>query len=530
MSLVLTEALLLQHIPRLNAPEAWPVEIIHPVVQVGGAALLVIAAYRTAGSRRWAWRLLAFAFFLSTIATLWNMERRWQERADVLPEIQWLFLVSYGVGLLGTALVFPRSWWRDGSIVRLLLDSALVTFAAMILLNYGLPLGLRTWTWTERLHFLVPFLGLDVGMLFALTVCCARLGRRASVLSVPVMLGMFCFLLGECLSLVVYHAPGGEQLALAVGPLYGLHSVLVALGAYRSPLEPVLMEERVPTVTPLFEWVLWSIVPRVFFFAAIAMIALVPQAFPSQSARIALLIVAGLREGMAIYDQRRVQRALHTAQAEASQAARQTNDFLSRVVHDLAAPLCGMRIALLTLSDETLRSQFTHLDRLYTQLHSYLRARTATLELTALDVLPVCEAALHAAMEGAAVRQARLSFVLDTDATRVLANATAVRRVLDNLLTNAVNVSPPNGEVVLSISAAPTDSRLLLITVCDEGPGIPPDQTERIFAPLVRLHSGSGLGLGLSIMQELVHQMNGRCGVWSVEGAGSTFWVELPRA
>lgn len=242
-----------------------------------------------------------------------------------------------------------------------------------------------------------------------------------------------------------------------------------------------------------------------------------------------LLAIAAVREGLALWDQRRVQRALHQAQSEARHAAQQTEDFLRRIVHDFAAPLCGMRAALLPLPDEmTLRSQFAHLDHLYTQLHSYLRARTATMELTVLDVTPICEAALRAA-EGAAARQVRLCFVLDTDATEALGDAIALRRVLDNLLTNAVHVSPPHGAVVLSISAAPINSPRLLLTVRDEGPGIPPDQHERIFAPLVRLHGDSGLGLGLSIVQELVRGMNGRCGVWSGAGAGSTFWVELPR-
>lgn len=253
LSLILVEALLLRRVGQTSAPAAWSVVIISPVAQIGAAALLVIAGQRATGLRRWAWRVLALAFLLAATATLWNIQRKLHGLPGIPLTMQALFLLSYSFGLIGTALVFPQRWWRDGSMLRVILDSALVAYAAIILFDYSLPLLFQSWVWTERLRFLVPYLGLDTGLLFATLVCCIRLGRNASVLTVPVLLGFSCLLLGEIISLFIYQSAPEGLAALVVGPLYGLHSVLVALGAYRSTLQPLPSTEQTPAITPLSE-------------------------------------------------------------------------------------------------------------------------------------------------------------------------------------------------------------------------------------------------------------------------------------
>jgi two-component system, OmpR family, phosphate regulon sensor histidine kinase PhoR len=105
-----------------------------------------------------------------------------------------------------------------------------------------------------------------------------------------------------------------------------------------------------------------------------------------------------------------------------------------------------------------------------------------------------------------------------------------LRRVLQNLLENAVKYSPDGGEVVLEIDAG--DDRLQ-VRVRDEGLGIPRGEQERIFEKFYRadpqLARGvGGTGLGLYICRELVQRMGGEIEVESEPGQGSVFTVELP--
>ena len=66
----------------------------------------------------------------------------------------------------------------------------------------------------------------------------------------------------------------------------------------------------------------------------------------------------------------------------------------------------------------------------------------------------------------------------------------------------------------------------------DNGIGIPPEFHERIFQVFQRLHTTSyaGTGIGLAIVQKGVERMSGRVGLTSAPGAGSQFWIELPKA
>jgi two-component system, OmpR family, phosphate regulon sensor histidine kinase PhoR len=107
-----------------------------------------------------------------------------------------------------------------------------------------------------------------------------------------------------------------------------------------------------------------------------------------------------------------------------------------------------------------------------------------------------------------------------------------LRRVLQNLLENAIKYSPDGGEVVLGVDVR--NGRLRL-RVVDEGLGIPRGEQERIFEKFYRadplLARGvGGTGLGLYICRELVQRMGGEIELESEPGQGSTFTVELPAA
>jgi PAS domain S-box-containing protein len=104
-----------------------------------------------------------------------------------------------------------------------------------------------------------------------------------------------------------------------------------------------------------------------------------------------------------------------------------------------------------------------------------------------------------------------------------------VTRVLDNLLTNALKFTPQGG--VITASARLMTVGGVLVSVADSGPGIRPEDRERIFEPYWQAapSSGRGLGLGLTIAKKLVEAHGGRLWVESEPGQGALFRFTLPR-
>jgi two-component system sensor histidine kinase KdpD len=110
-------------------------------------------------------------------------------------------------------------------------------------------------------------------------------------------------------------------------------------------------------------------------------------------------------------------------------------------------------------------------------------------------------------------------------------DATAMERVLANLLQNAIKYSPPCTPV--GISAHVNTNGELELRVEDEGPGIPIEARERIFEPFYRNRTKlegqvPGHGLGLAICQHIVREHCGRIEVTDRPGGGARFSVLLP--
>jgi two-component system OmpR family sensor kinase len=110
----------------------------------------------------------------------------------------------------------------------------------------------------------------------------------------------------------------------------------------------------------------------------------------------------------------------------------------------------------------------------------------------------------------------------------VLADPEALRRVVSNLVSNAVKHTPPEDEILVSVTH---EGREAALRVVDEGAGIPKDALLHIFERFYRAESsraGEGTGLGLAIVRETVEALEGRIEVQSAPGEGSAFIVHLP--
>jgi signal transduction histidine kinase len=100
-------------------------------------------------------------------------------------------------------------------------------------------------------------------------------------------------------------------------------------------------------------------------------------------------------------------------------------------------------------------------------------------------------------------------------------------KVFSNLLANAVKFTPRGGMVQLAMDA---NDRLIRASVSDTGPGIPPEQHERVFRRFTQVGRGQGgVGLGLYIARRIVEAHGGNIGLVSRPGEGSTFFFTLPR-
>lgn len=234
---------------------------------------------------------------------------------------------------------------------------------------------------------------------------------------------------------------------------------------------------------------------------------------------------------------------LRAAKERAEAANLAKSDFLSRVSHELRTPLnviLGYG-QLLEIDDglpedarepvDAILHSGRHLLGLIDEVLdiSRIEAGRLDLDLEPLVVAAVVEESVALVRPLAAPRRVRLAVDLEAGRSVVVtADRQRLSQVLLNLLTNAINYDREGGLVSVTVRRS---GEQVSIAVSDTGPGIAPDEMERLFMPFERLASArgtSGTGLGLSITRYLVDAMGGELTVASQVGEGATFTVTLP--
>lgn len=240
-----------------------------------------------------------------------------------------------------------------------------------------------------------------------------------------------------------------------------------------------------------------------------------------------------------------------------NEALREQLRFKDRIIamlaHDLRNPLTAASIALETLDgnwesqegepvnriEPELLQRLTHhartqmqvIERMITNLLQAARGSSSELSLQPrkVDLKSLCQEVLADLSSHFESKQQKLQTDIPTDLPLVYADSDRVRQVLINLLENASKYTPEQGLIEVSILHRTTQK--IQVSICDNGPGIPLENQERIFEDKFRLQRDEhqeGYGLGLALCRRIIRAHYGQIWVESVPGQGSGFHFTLP--
>lgn len=219
--------------------------------------------------------------------------------------------------------------------------------------------------------------------------------------------------------------------------------------------------------------------------------------------------------------------------------------FIASLSHELRTPLNSVIGFSQILKSDTLKPDQLeavdmieragkHLVALVDQVLDLIKLEGAVAELQnePFSLLPVIEECVELA--SSLEQQHRIQIQLDNDNGNpwAIGDRIRVKQIILNLITNALKYNRDNRVVVVEVMTMAEGH--LRVCVNDEGIGIAEKRQDKIFVPFERLgaeHSAiEGNGLGLAICRQLAERMNGTLDFISVEGQGSSFWLELPTA
>ena len=258
-----------------------------------------------------------------------------------------------------------------------------------------------------------------------------------------------------------------------------------------------------------------------------------------------LVLLHNRRLASELEQRRRIQRELEEAHRLLAHASEEKTELLRMVAHDLRSPLTGIllgtdllkadvgvdpRAARETVAQiQATTRQMMRLTNDLVDVHALEEGRR-TYQWVTLDVCAVLHEAVATHSEAAARKRIRLTLETQEPAMKLESDAGALRQVVDNLISNALKFSPVNTAVLVELRRTSEGVRLL---VCDQGPGISPEDRDRIFQKYGQgSNSPTGgeksTGLGLWIVQRLVLGLRGKVQCESEPGQGARFIVDLP--
>jgi two-component system, NtrC family, sensor histidine kinase GlrK len=224
--------------------------------------------------------------------------------------------------------------------------------------------------------------------------------------------------------------------------------------------------------------------------------------------------------------------------------AQEKNRFLRHMSHELKTPLANIREGTELLMDGAvgelqsnqrevtaiLRENGMKLQRLIENLLSFSawQAKSVGLEISEFKLRPLIKSVLENQQLTLVAQRVRLDVQVQ-DLTP-LADRGKVRLILDNLLSNAIKFTPRGGTICIHARA---EREQLVLDVMDSGPGIPPEERNRIFEAFYQGKTPQGghvkgTGIGLSVVTEFVNAHGGSIEILEAKTGGAHFRVRLP--
>jgi signal transduction histidine kinase len=258
-----------------------------------------------------------------------------------------------------------------------------------------------------------------------------------------------------------------------------------------------------------------------------------------------LTMAAGIVAGA--LDHARLYQAAHDRARELEELNARRSEFMYAITHELRSPLTAIQaFAELLAADrglldgegeQLLASLARGVDRLHSLVDELLalgRLEGSSLSVTVgvVDLRQPLRDAATLLRPAFLAREQELALELPERPVAVLGDASALERVLLNLLSNANRFSPRGSAVTARVRDVGGRARA---EVHDAGPGVEADDRERIFEPFYRVQRPGaavvpGSGLGLAVARRLVELQGGRIWVDPAPGGGSRFCIELPAA
>lgn len=220
--------------------------------------------------------------------------------------------------------------------------------------------------------------------------------------------------------------------------------------------------------------------------------------------------------------------------------------FVSSVSHELRTPLTSIKAFTATIlrdpnmSDET-RTEFLHIideesNRLANLIEdllevSRIESGTVNTEFKAVDITELMNQVLPPLEPLAEKKNISIEKNFADELPELTADADKLKSVITNLVNNAIKFTPDGGKII--VKTEPKDDQLV-ISISDNGMGIPKDDVDKVFERFHRVHRPGteiqGTGLGLSIVKNIVEMHEGTIELQSQVDKGTTFTIYLPLA